>query len=107
MPKITYVHPDGSRDVLEVPVGTSIMQAAILNSIDGIVAECGGSAMCATCHVYVEEQDLGRTPTMEDAENEMLEFTACERRPNSRLSCQLVVSEEMDGLVVHLPETQV
>jgi 2Fe-2S ferredoxin len=107
MPKITYVHPDGSRDVLDVPVGTSIMQGAILNSIDGIVAECGGSAMCATCHVYVEPQDLGRTPKMEDAENEMLEFTACERRPNSRLSCQLVVSPEMDGLVVHLPDTQV
>jgi ferredoxin, 2Fe-2S len=107
MPKITYVHPDGSRDVLEVPVGTSVMQAAILNSIDGIVAECGGSAMCATCHVYVEDSQLGRTPAMEDAENEMLEFTACERRPNSRLSCQLVVSAEMDGLVVHLPDTQV
>jgi 2Fe-2S ferredoxin len=107
MPKITYVHPDGSRDELEVPAGTSIMQAAILNSIDGIVAECGGSAMCATCHVYVEEADLGRTPKMEDAENEMLEFTACERRPNSRLSCQLVVAPDMDGLVVHLPESQV
>ena len=107
MPKIIYVHPDGSRDELEVPVGTSVMQAAILNSIDGIVAECGGSAMCATCHVYVEEPDLGRTPKMEDAENEMLEFTACERRPNSRLSCQLVVSPEMEGLVVHLPDTQV
>ena len=106
MPKIVYVHPDGSRDELEVPVGTSIMQAAIFNSIDGIVAECGGSAMCATCHVYVEEPDLGRTPKMEDAENEMLEFTASERRANSRLSCQLVVSPDMEGLVVHLPETQ-
>jgi ferredoxin, 2Fe-2S len=107
MPKITYVHPDGTRDELEVPVGTSVMQAAILNSIDGIVAECGGSAMCATCHVYVEEADLARTPKMEDAENEMLEFTACERRPNSRLSCQLVVAPQMEGLVVHLPDTQV
>ena len=107
MPKIVYVHPNGSRDELEVPVGTSVMQAAILNSIDGIVAECGGSAMCATCHVYVEEGDLGRTPKMEDAENEMLEFTACDRKSNSRLSCQLVVSADMDGLVVHLPDTQV
>ena len=107
MPKIVYVHPDESREELEVPVGTSIMQAAILNGVDGIVAECGGSAMCATCHVYVEDKDLARTPKMEDAENEMLEFTACERRANSRLSCQLVVSPEMEGLVVHLPDSQV
>jgi ferredoxin, 2Fe-2S len=107
MPKITYVHPDGAREVLDVPVGTSIMRAAIMNSIDGIVAECGGEMMCATCHVYVEEAQLDRTPKMSEEEAAMLEFTASERRPNSRLSCQLTVTPELDGLVVYLPETQV
>jgi ferredoxin, 2Fe-2S len=107
MPSITYVHPDGAREVLDVPVGTSVMRAAILNGVDGIVAECGGEMMCATCHVYVEEPYLDRTPSQSDDERAMLEFTASERRPSSRLSCQLVVTPEMDGLVVHLPETQV
>ena len=107
MPSITYVHPDGAREVLDVPVGTSVMRAAILNGVDGIVAECGGEMMCATCHVYVEEPHLDRAPSQSDDERAMLEFTASERRPNSRLSCQLVVTPEMDGLVVHLPETQV
>jgi len=107
MPNITYVHPDGARQVLDVPVGTSVMRGAILNGIDGIVAECGGEMMCATCHVYVDEAQLNRTPLQSDDEKAMLEFTASDRRPNSRLSCQLVVTPEMDGLVVHLPETQV
>ncbi|HJU18263.1 MAG TPA: 2Fe-2S iron-sulfur cluster-binding protein [Stellaceae bacterium] len=107
MPKITYVHPDGAREVLDVPVGTSVMRAAIMNGIDGIVAECGGEMMCATCHVYVEEGQLDRTPKMAEEEAAMLEFTTSERRPNSRLSCQLTVTPELDGLVVYLPETQV
>src|SRR5438128_2561310 len=107
MPKITYVHPNGAQEVLDVPVGTSVMRAAILNGIDGIVAECGGEMMCATCHVYVEEDQLGRTPAQSDDEKAMLEFTASERRPNSRLSCQLLVTPELDGLIVYLPETQV
>jgi 2Fe-2S ferredoxin len=107
MPKISYVHPNGERETLEVPVGTSVMRAAILNGVDGIVAECGGEMMCATCHVYVEEEQFARTPHQSDDEKAMLEFTASERRPNSRLSCQLVVTPELDGLVVYLPETQV
>ena len=107
MPKITYVHPNGAQEVLDVPVGTSVMRGAILNGVDGIVAGCGGEMMCATCHVYVEEAQLDLTPSISDDEKAMLEFTASERRPNSRLSCQLVVTPEMDGLVVHLPETQV
>jgi ferredoxin, 2Fe-2S len=107
MPKITYVHQNGERETLEVPVGTSVMRAAILNGVDGIVAECGGEMMCATCHVYVEEEQLSQTPHQSDDEKAMLEFTASERRPNSRLSCQLVVTPELDGLVVYLPETQV
>ena len=107
MPSITYVHTDGSREVLDVPVGTSVMRAAILNGVEGIVAECGGEMMCATCHVYVDEPCLDRTPPLSDDEKAMLEFTASERKPTSRLSCQLVVTPEMDGLVVYLPETQV
>ena len=104
MPKITYVHADNTREEIDVPVGTSVMRGAILNGIDGIVAECGGEMMCATCHVYVEEAQLPLTPAQSDDEKAMLEFTASERKPNSRLSCQLVVTPEMDGLVVHLPE---
>jgi 2Fe-2S ferredoxin len=107
MPSITYVHPDGARDVIEVPVGTSVMRGAILNNVDGIVAECGGEMMCATCHVYVDAPYLARIPPQSDDEKAMLEFTASERKPTSRLSCQLVVTPEMDGLVVYLPETQV
>ena len=107
MPKITYVHSTGTRTELDVPVGTSVMRGAILNGVDGIVAECGGEMMCATCHVYVQEDQLGRTPTQSDDEKAMLEFTASERKPNSRLSCQLVATAEFDGLVVYLPETQV
>src|SRR6201987_443176 len=107
MAQTTYVHPNGTREVLAVPVGTSVMRGAILNGIDGIVAECGGEMMCATCHVYVEENKLAKTPTQSDDEKAMLEFTASERRPNSRLSSQLVVTPELDGLVVYLPETQV
>src|SRR6267142_2049147 len=79
----------------------------IINGIDGIVAECGGEMMCATCHVYVEPDQLDRTPPMSDDEKAMLEFTASERKPNSRLSCQLVATPEFDGLVVRLPEAQV
>jgi ferredoxin, 2Fe-2S len=107
MPLITYVHTDGTRQEIEVPLGTSVMRGAILNNVDGIVAECGGEMMCATCHVYVEPAQLDRCPPQSDDEKAMLEFTASERKLNSRLSCQLVVSLEMDGLVVHLPETQV
>lgn len=107
MPSITYVHHDGARDVIEVPVGTSVMRGAILNNVDGIVAECGGEMMCATCHVYVDAPYLARIPPQSDDEKAMLEFTASERKPTSRLSCQLVVTPEMDGLVVYLPETQV
>jgi ferredoxin, 2Fe-2S len=106
MPRVTYIDTDGKETTLDIAVGTSVMQAAVYNGVDGIVAECGGSCMCATCHVYVQEDQLARTPSMQPDEDAMLEGTASPRKPNSRLSCQLVVSPEMDGLVVHLPETQ-
>ena len=106
MPQVTYISQDGKETTLDIAVGTSVMQAATFNGIDGIVAECGGSCMCATCHVYVRDDQLPLTPPMEADEDAMLEGAACPRQPNSRLSCQLVVSPEMDGLVVRLPETQ-
>ncbi len=106
MPRVTYIAQDGTGTTLDIAVGTSVMQAAVLNGVDGIVAECGGSCMCATCHVYVREDQLAMTPAMQPDEDAMLEGTASPRRPNSRLSCQLVVSPEMEGLVVYLPETQ-
>jgi ferredoxin, 2Fe-2S len=106
MPSVTYVRHGGGGTVIEVPIGQSVMQAAVAHGIDGIVAECGGSCMCATCHVYVTEEQLALTPPMNPSEDAMLEGTASERRPNSRLSCQLVMTPKMDGLVVNLPETQ-
>jgi 2Fe-2S ferredoxin len=106
MPRVTYISHDETQTTLDIAVGTTLMQAATLNGIDGIVAECGGSCMCATCHVYVREDMLALIPPMEADEDAMLDGSASERRPNSRLSCQLVVTPQMDGLVVHLPETQ-
>src|SRR5215211_2127798 len=106
MPRVTYIDTAGKETTLDIDVGTSVMQAAVLHGVDGIVAECGGSCMCATCHVYVREDQLAKTPPMEVDEDAMLEGTASERKPNSRLSCQLVVSPDMEGLVVYLPETQ-
>ena len=106
MPRVTYISQDEKATTLDVEVGTSVMQAAVFNGVDGIVAECGGSCMCATCHVYVREDQLALTPPMEPDEDAMLEGTASPRHANSRLSCQLVVSPAMDGLVVRLPETQ-
>lgn len=107
MSKIIFLQPDGSEQTLEVANGTSVMQAAIANGVPGIVAECGGSAMCATCHVYVESTWLDQLPPMDAVEQEMLDSVADERLPESRLSCQLVVSPALDGLKVRLPRTQV
>ena len=106
MPHVTYVAQDGKETTLDIPLGTSVMQAAVMHGVDGIVAECGGSCMCATCHVYVRDDQQEKTPPMNPDEDAMLEGTASERRPTSRLSCQLVATPEMEGLVVYLPETQ-
>jgi 2Fe-2S ferredoxin len=107
MPSVTYVRHGGDDITIDVPLGQSVMQAAVEHGIDGIVAECGGSCMCATCHIYVAEDQLALTPPMNPAEDAMLEGTASERRPNSRLSCQLVMTPKMEGLIVKLPETQI
>lgn len=105
--KITYVGVDGRRNVVDAAAGVSVMQAAVSNGVDGIVAECGGSAMCATCHVYVESSDAIRLPPMKPNEDALLDGTASERRSNSRLSCQIVMTSELDGIVVELPERQI
>lgn len=106
MPDITFIHPDGEAQGLEAPEGVSVMQAATGAGVRGIVAECGGSAMCATCHVYVDPAWVERLPAPLANELEMLECTADERRPESRLSCQIKLTADLQGLVVRLPERQ-
>ena len=106
MPRVTYVQADGSAQTLEPSTGKSLMLAAQSHGVAGILGECGGQAMCATCHVYVEESYLGRLPEMTEDEDVMLEEAVAPRRPNSRLSCQIAVTDELDGLVLHLPEEQ-
>jgi 2Fe-2S ferredoxin len=107
MAKVTFISPAGSRRELVAPLGASIMMAAVTNGIEEILADCGGSLVCGTCHVYVESHQLRLLPPMGTAENELLDTTASERRPNSRLSCQLIVTDALDGLIVHLPLAQV
>lgn len=106
MTKIVFRQPDGSEKTVDVEDDTSVMQAAIGNGVDGIVAECGGSLQCATCHVYVEE-GLDAMPAMEEMEDEMLECAASPRAPNSRLSCQLHPHGHCERIVVQVPDTQV
>ncbi|MDV6271457.1 2Fe-2S iron-sulfur cluster-binding protein [Rhodococcus globerulus] len=106
MSKITYVQPDGSLETCDVSPGKSLMLAAQSKGISGILGECGGQAMCATCHVYVDESFLDKLPAPSEEEDAMLEEAASDRRPNSRLSCQIDASDELDGLVVHVPAEQ-
>lgn len=106
MSTVTFVSADGVRTTVDVEAGTSVMEAAVDHGIDDIVAECGGSASCATCHVYVSEDDHGRMPARSPLEDEMLASTAAPRRETSRLSCQIVVDPGLGDLTVHLPEEQ-
>jgi 2Fe-2S ferredoxin len=106
MPRVIYVSAKGDAREVDVPVGTTLMAAALKNGIDGIVAECGGVCMCSTCHVFVDENFFGRLPPAQDTEEAVLEIAAEERRPTSRLSCQIKVTDELDGLTVRLPERQ-
>jgi 2Fe-2S ferredoxin len=106
MPKVTFVQEDGTRTVLDVPAGTTVMRGAVAAGVPGIVAECGGNLMCATCHVYTGDDVDDRFPGATDDEDEMLDCTAAPRRDNSRLSCQLPLSDGMDSLVIHVPGAQ-
>lgn len=104
--KLTFRSTAGDLTSIDAPLGESVMQAAIFNNVDGIEAECGGSCMCATCHIYVAPALLGELIPAAEEEIEMLDETAAERRAESRLSCQLVVTSEMDGQVFDVPECQ-
>lgn len=106
MPKVIYVSHTGDRKEIDVPVGTTVMAAALQNGIDGIVAECGGVCMCSTCHVFVDENFLSKLPAADDTEEAVLEIAAIERQRNSRLSCQIKVTADLEGLVVRMPEKQ-
>ena len=105
MALIKYIQHNGNEYEVEVAEGNSVMQGAIDNGIDGILAECGGACSCATCHVYVDEAWLSKIPTADDMEEAMVECVL-EPKDNSRLSCQIKVTVELEGLVVRLPVSQ-
>jgi len=105
MPKITYLTHDGQRHEIDAPAGTTVMENAIKNSVPGIEAECGGACACATCHVYVDEAWQAIVGAPEIMEEDMLDF-AWEPKTGSRLSCQIKITDEMDGLIVTVPERQ-
>ena len=106
MTKITYIEYSGKIHTIEVQNGLTVMEGAVQNNIPGIDADCGGSMACATCHVYVKEEWLDKLTTKEDGEEDMLDM-AFEPKKNSRLSCQIIVSDELDGLIVNIPSKQV
>ena len=106
MPKITYITHDKQSHTVEVQNGLTVMEGAVQNDIPGIDADCGGGMACATCHVYVNEEWLDKLPAKEDGEEDMLDM-AYEPNKFSRLSCQVIVSDELDGLTVNIPEKQV
>jgi 2Fe-2S ferredoxin len=105
MPKITFITHDGAEHVVDADNGASVMNAAIDNLVPGIDADCGGECSCATCHVYVNDDWMSVVGSPGDREEEMLDLNP-EREPNSRLSCQIPVRDELDGLVVRVPEFQ-
>jgi 2Fe-2S ferredoxin len=105
MPKIKYIEHTGKEHEVDVPAGWSVMEGAVKNLIPGIDADCGGACACATCHVFVDEAGLAKLPKKEDMEETMLDF-APDMSANSRLSCQIKVTPELDGLVVRMPKSQ-
>lgn len=106
MPRVVYILPNGEREELEVPVGQSLMLAATSQGIEGIVGDCGGMMSCATCHVIVEPPFDEVLPAPSEAEDHMLDFTAAPREPASRLSCQIVMREALDGITVRIADRQ-
>jgi len=107
MPKVTYIAFNGDSHTVDVAVGENVMRGALYNNIEGIAGECGGACSCATCHCYVDDAWAAKVggPSSE-AEAELLEAASSEVKPTSRLSCQMIMTEALDGLVVHMPETQ-
>lgn len=105
MPKITYIEHDGTEHTVEVKKGLSVMEGAIRNNVPGIDADCGGACACATCHVYVDPDFAAETGRPSAMEESMLDFAETVE-PNSRLSCQIRVTDDLDGLIVRLPQSQ-
>ena len=105
MAKITYITDDNKNHTIEVQNGLSVMEGAVQNDIPGIDADCGGGMACATCHVYVKDEWFDKLPSKEDGEEDMLDM-AFEPKKNSRLSCQIIVSDELDGLTINIPSKQ-
>lgn len=105
MTKVTFIDPAGAEHQVNVEKGTSLMQAAMDNGIDGIVAECGGACSCATCHCYIDESWVAKVGEPSSIEQDMLDCVI-DPQPNSRLSCQVIVDDTLDGLVVKLPKSQ-
>ncbi len=106
MTQAIFICPDGAHRAVDVAVGTNLMRAATDHGIEGIVGDCGGSMSCATCHVYVDDGFADRLPAMQPNEDQILDFTAAGRAPNSRLACQIVMSEALAGIVVRVADPQ-
>ena len=106
MPTIHYILKDGSTRSVDARLGASVMETAVHHNVRGIDAECGGSCSCATCHVYVDDTFVDRLAPPDEMESELLDGVAAQRRPNSRLSCQIAISADLDGLTVRVPQTQ-
>jgi len=105
--KLTFIAPDGTETTVAVAEGTSVMRAALLSGVDGIIGECGGSMMCATCHCYVDDAWAGATGPRNEGEADLLDCAASETKATSRLSCQITMQPALDGLIIHLPEAQI
>jgi len=106
MPALTCVLRDGSRRLIDPPVGASVMEVAVKHDVEGIGAECGGAMCCATCHVYVDPTWFSRLPKPDEAEIEMLASVAAAQKATSRLSCQITMTDALDGLVIVIPDRQ-
>lgn len=106
MGRVTFIRPGGQSVEVNVENGTSLMRAAIANGVNEIIGDCGGTMSCATCHVLVEERFLDRLDPQDPAEDEMLDFAAMERRPNSRLACQITMRDDLDDMTVVIADPQ-
>lgn len=103
LPKVVYIRPDGTQHAVDAAVGQSVMQAAVANGVPGIIGECGGNLSCATCHVWVRDEFVGAVGPARDIEDDLLDLAVDERRPGSRLGCQVAITDALDGLTVDVP----
>lgn len=106
MPQATFICSDGAHRAVDVAIGANLMRAATDNGIEGIIGDCGGAMSCATCHVFVEDGFSDRLPAMQPNEDQILEYTAAGRQPNSRLACQILMSDALAGIVVRIADPQ-